>query len=78
MRDALQAHAETLVDAELRRVPQGQREQLREVCREVAAAVADGVLDDARHEPRLAAALLSIYGPQTRISTWPAEAVRRG
>ena len=78
MRHALEAHAETLVEAELRRLPSDQRESLRAVCRSVAVAVAEGVLDDARNEPRLAAALVSIYGPQTRISAWPAEAVRRG
>jgi hypothetical protein len=77
VRGMLEAHAETLVDAELRKLPSDQREHLRDVCNRVALAVAEGVLDDARTEPRLAAALLSIYGPQTRISPWPAEAVRR-
>ena len=77
MRQALEAHVETLVDAELRKLPSDQRDRVRGVCRQVAAAVADGVLDKARDEPRLAAALVSIYGPQTRISVWPAEAVRR-
>jgi hypothetical protein len=77
VRPALEAHAETLVDAELRKLPADQRDRLGAVCRQVAAAVVDGVLDNARDEPRLAAALVSIYGPQTRISAWPAEAVRR-
>jgi hypothetical protein len=77
MREAVQRHAETLVAAELRRLPAGERERVREACLQVAAALADGVLDEARLEPRLAAVLASIYGPRTTISAWPAEAVRR-
>ena len=78
MRRALHAHAETLLAAELRRLPEAERERLRPVCAHVAAALVEGVLDEAGGEPRLAAALGSIYGSQTRISAWPAEAVRRG
>lgn len=77
MRRALHAHAETLVAAELRRLPADQRERLEAVCLQIAAALVEGVLDNARTEPRLEAALASIYDPQTRISAWPAEAVRR-
>jgi hypothetical protein len=78
MRDAIHAHAKSLVSAELRRAPADERERIEAACLSVAAAVAEGVLDDARREPRLAAALASIYDPPTRIPAWPAEAVRRG
>jgi len=75
---AIHAHAETLLMAELRRLPPEQREAVQAACRRVVGAVVDGVLDDARSEPRLAAVLGSIYGPPSRISAWPAEAALRG
>lgn len=78
MREALHHHAESLVAAELRRrVPAGERDRLEAASLRVTAAVVEGILDEARREPRLAAVLASIYGPRTRISAWPAEAVRR-
>jgi hypothetical protein len=77
MRQALEAHAQTLLAAELRRVPAAERELLGAACLPVVAAVVEGMLDEARAEPRLAAALASIYNPRTRISAWPVEAARR-
>jgi hypothetical protein len=77
VRHALHVHAEALLAAELRRIPVAERERVRAACLRVAAAVVEGVLDEARAEPRLAAALASIYEPATRIPAWPVEAARR-
>jgi hypothetical protein len=77
MRRAFQRHAEEVLARELRRAPRDQRPRIRAVCEQVATAIVEGVLEDARHEPRLAAALASIYDSETRIAAWPVEAVRR-
>jgi hypothetical protein len=59
---AFHEHAEDVLARELRRVPEQQRTRIEAVCAEVMASVIEGVLEDARGEPRLGAALASIYG----------------
>ena len=59
---AFHEHAEYVLARELRRVPEEQRMRIETVCAEVIASVIEGVLEDARGEPRLGAALASIYG----------------
>jgi hypothetical protein len=82
MRRAFHEHAVEVLARELRRAPEEQRSRIAAVCAQVTAAVVEGVLEDARGEPRVAAALASIYGsdsvPTTTIAPWPVEAVRRG
>ncbi|TML26274.1 MAG: hypothetical protein E6G26_12085 [Actinobacteria bacterium] len=85
MKNAFHEHSEEVLARELARVrelPPGRRRRVERACADVAAAVVDGILDEARSEPRLAAALASIYGPEpparTTLSPWPAEAARRG
>jgi hypothetical protein len=85
MREALHRHTEALLEHELARArgltPQ-ERNRVERACATVAAAVVDGVLDEARREPRLAAALTFIYPAErparTTLPAWPAEAARRG
>jgi hypothetical protein len=77
VRSAFHEHAAELLDAELARLPPDRCRRLQPVCARVAAAVVEQVLEDALAEPRLAAALASIYGPETRIPSWPVEAARR-
>jgi hypothetical protein len=78
---AFRRHAETVVDLELRRargrlgrLPLERRRAVEELSVRVAVAVVDGVLEQARDEPSLAQALLSIYGlepgPGTRAVLW--------
>jgi hypothetical protein len=84
MKAALHRHAEALLEQELARArgltPQ-ERRRVERACTTVAAAVVDGVLDEARCEPRLAAALASIYrserAARTTLPAWPVEAARR-
>ena len=78
MKRALHSHAETLLAAELLRLPPEERERVEAACLRVVDAVVEGVLDEARSEPRLAVVLESIYGSRSRISAWPAEAALRG
>jgi hypothetical protein len=82
MKHAFHEHAEDVLARELRRVPEEQRARIAAACGQVTAAVVEGVLEDARGEPRVAAALASIYGsdevPTTTIVPWPVEAARRG
>ena len=82
MRRAFHEHAEDVLARELRRVPEDQRSRIAAACAQVTAAVVEGVLEDARGEPRVAAALASIYGsdgvPTTTIAPWLVEAARRG
>jgi hypothetical protein len=66
MKRAFHEHADAVVAHELRRVPEEQRLSIELVCAQVTAAVVEGVLEDAREEPRLAAALASIYGSDAR------------
>jgi hypothetical protein len=84
MREALQRHLDTLLEQELARAkgltPQ-ERRRVARACNTITASVVDGVLDEARAEPRLEAALASIYRAEplarTTLSAWPAEAARR-
>jgi hypothetical protein len=84
MRRAIHDHAEALLAHELARArglsPQ-QRRRVARTCSSVAAAVVEAVLDEARGEQRLAAALASIYGSEplarTTLPAWPVEAARR-
>jgi hypothetical protein len=62
MRHAFHDHAEEVLARELRRVPEEQRTRIAAACAQVTAAVVERVLQDARGEPRLVAALASIYG----------------
>jgi hypothetical protein len=82
MRRGFHEHAEAVVAHELARVPEEQRARIAALCARVAAAIVEGVLEDARGEPRLAVALVSIYGsdevPTTTIAPWLVEAARRG
>lgn len=82
MRRAFHEDAETVLARELRRVPAAQRSSIALVCAQVTAAVVESVLEDARQEPRVAAALASIYRsdeePTTTIVPWLVEAARRG
>jgi hypothetical protein len=82
MRHAFHEHAEGVLAGELRGVPEEHRARIAAACAQVTAAVVEGVLEDARREPRLAAALVSIYGsdevPTTTIVPWLVEAARRG
>jgi len=84
MRDAFHEHSEAVLArelAQLKELPPDRRRRVERACAVVAAAVVEGILDEARREPRLAAALASIYGPEpparSTLSPWPAEAVRR-
>jgi hypothetical protein len=82
MRHAFHRHAEDVLARELGRVPEKQRTRIAAACAQVTAAVVEGVLEDARGEPRVAAALASIYGsdevPTTTIAPWLVEAAQRG
>jgi hypothetical protein len=85
MREALRRHTEALLEHELARtkgLSPRERRHVRRACATVVAAVVDGVLDEARREPRLAAALTFIYPAErparTTLPAWPAEAARRG
>ena len=82
MRHAFQEHADDVLARELRRVPEEQRTRIAAACAQVTAAVVECVLEDARGEPRVGAALASIYGsdevPTTTIAPWLVEAARRG
>jgi hypothetical protein len=69
MRRAFHEHANTVVARELRRVPEEQRTRIAALCARVAAAVVEGVVEDAHEEPRLAAALASIYGSDELSTT---------
>jgi hypothetical protein len=66
MKRAFHDHADAVLVHELRRVPEEQRSSIALVCAQVTAAVVEGVLEDARGEPPLAAALASIYGSDER------------
>jgi hypothetical protein len=66
---AFHRHAEAVLDHELHHVrgrlallPAERRLEVEEVSARVAAALVDGVLAQARAEPALAQALVSIYG----------------
>jgi hypothetical protein len=66
---AFHRHAEAVVSFELHRarrrlnpLPAAERTAVEGVTATIAAAVVDGVLEQARHDPLLAASLASIYG----------------
>jgi len=70
-RSALQRHAQTLLEHELRRargrlavLPSEGRRSVEDASSGVTAALVDALLDEARKEPVLAQALGSIYGPE--------------
>ena len=81
IRTEFRRHADAIVVHELRRAREG-RPAVEDVSRSVARAVVEALLDDARGEPRLAAALISIYGsdsvPASTIAPCLVEAARRG
>ncbi len=81
---AFHRHADSVLDHELRRVrgrlallPSARRLAVEEVSARVATALVDGVLAQARTEPTLAQALVSIYGSEStlepRAATCPAD-----
>jgi hypothetical protein len=66
---AFHLHAQEVVGSELHRarrrlgaLPDSQRTAVEGVTVTIASAVVDGVLEQARHDPLLAASLASIYG----------------
>jgi hypothetical protein len=66
---AFHRHAHAVVGSELHRarrrlapLPPTERTAVEGVTATIAAAVVDGVLEQARHDPLLAASLASIYG----------------
>ncbi len=68
---AFHRHAEAVLDHELRRargrlavLPAERRSAVEEVSARVAFALVNGVLEQARTEPSLAHALLTIYGAE--------------
>jgi hypothetical protein len=83
-RSALQRHARTVLDHELRRargrlagLPDEGRRSVEDASSRVTAALVDALLDEASNEPVLAQALASIYGPertwQPRAALWVAD-----
>jgi hypothetical protein len=70
-RSALQRHARSVLELELRRargrlerLPGGQRRAVEETSSRVTAALVEVLLEEARSEPALARALVSIYGDE--------------
>jgi hypothetical protein len=66
-------HAEFLLENELQRaqaalsrLPSPGRKRVERAGAQVAAALADSLLEQARREPRVAEALVSIYGDEAR------------
>jgi hypothetical protein len=81
---AFHGHAQEVLEHELRRarkqlarLPEERRPALEEVTARVVAAVVDSVIEESRHEPSLARALASIYGPEPawepRVVSWAAD-----
>ncbi len=78
---AFHRHARVVLDHELyrargplRSLPGDRRRAVEDVAAGVATAVVEGLLDAARGEPKLAAALASIYASDVR---WEPRAARR-
>jgi hypothetical protein len=78
---AFHGHAQAVLEHEFRRarkrlarLPEERRTALEEVAARVVAAVVDSVIEESRHEPSLARALASIYGPEParepRVALW--------
>ena len=66
-------HAESLLDHELQRaqaalsrLPSAGRKRVERASAQVAAALADSLLEQAGREPRVAEALVAIYGDAAR------------
>jgi hypothetical protein len=83
-RSALQRHAQSVLDHELRRarrrlavLPEEGRRSVEDASSRVTAAVVDGLLEEASKEPLLAQALASIYDAertwQPRTALWVAD-----
>jgi hypothetical protein len=81
---AFHGHAQEVLEHELRRarkqlarLPEERRPALEEATARVVAAVVDSVIEESRHEPSLARALASIYGPEPawepRVVSWAAD-----
>jgi hypothetical protein len=84
VRGEFHRHAQAVLTRELARLKQLSPEELARVENAAATAVAasvDRILEEADGEPRLAAALASIYPPEqtarSTLSAWPVEAARR-
>jgi CubicO group peptidase (beta-lactamase class C family) len=84
VRAEIHAHAQAVLSQELKRVRRlspEERARVEGVSATVVAAAVEQILEEAGGEPRLAAALASIYRPEqtarTTLATWPVEAVRR-
>jgi hypothetical protein len=72
-RDALQRHAQAVLQHELRRaqsrlaaLPDDSRRSAEDASSQVTSSLVDALLAEARREPALAQALESIYGPERR------------
>jgi hypothetical protein len=81
---AFHGHAQAVLEHELSRargqlgrLPHKRRLAVEELSARVAAAVVDSVLEQARHDPALAQALVSIYGAEQvwepRAALWVAD-----
>jgi hypothetical protein len=81
---AFHRHAKAVLEHELLRarkrlaeLPDERRPALEDATARVVAAVVDSVIEESRHEPSLARALASIYGPEPawepRVILWAAD-----
>jgi len=81
---AFHRHAKTVLEHELLRarkrlaeLPDERRAALEDATARVVAALVDSVIEESRHEPSLARALASIYGPEPawepRVVSWAAD-----
>jgi hypothetical protein len=81
---AFHAHAQAVLEHELKRarkllarLPEERRPAVEEVTARAVAAVVDSVIAESRHEPSIARALASIYGPEPawepRVVSWAAD-----
>ena len=81
---AFHGHAQAVLEHELRRarkqiarLPEERRPAVEEVTARVVTEVVNSVIEESRHEPSLARALASIYGPEPawepRLVSWAAD-----
>jgi hypothetical protein len=81
---AFHGHAQELLEHELRRarkqlaqLPEERRPAVEDVTASVVAAIVDSVIAESRHQPSVARALASIYGPkparEPRVVSWAAD-----
>jgi hypothetical protein len=81
---AFHRHAQEVLAHELKRarkhvarLPEERRAPFQEATAQVVVAVVDSVIEEARHEPSLAQALASIYGPEPawepQVVSWAAD-----